>query len=151
MDVLPQLIASHPLWAWMALGAIFLAVEVATGSGWLLWPAGSAALTGLATLFWPLGGAAAIAIFGVLTIVTTYLGRRYIRPAPAGETDVNDPHRRLIGQRGEAVGAFDGEDGRVFIDGKEWPAVLEGAGPLAAGAKIEVTAVQAGKLRVRPG
>ncbi len=31
--------ATHPFWVWLAVAAIFLAVEVATGTGWLLWPA----------------------------------------------------------------------------------------------------------------
>jgi hypothetical protein len=152
MNLLPDLIAAHPFWAWMALGAVFLAVEVATGSGWLLWPAGSAALTGVALLLWPLLSApVAMALFGVLTIVTTYIGRRFIRGAPAAASDVNNPLTRLIGHRGEAATAFDGEDGRVFVDGKEWSAVLDGPGPLPVGAKVEVVEVVGGaRLRVRP-
>ena len=151
MDALPQLLAEHPIWIWFAIGALFLAVEAASGSGWLLWPAGSAALTGLATLAWPLGGTAAIALFAVLTILSTYLGRRYLVRGPAAASDVNDPLARLVGHRGEAVADFDGEDGRVFVDGKEWSALLEGGGPLAAGAKVEVVAVLGGaRLKVKP-
>jgi membrane protein implicated in regulation of membrane protease activity len=150
MVSLSDLIATHPFWAWMALGAAFLAVEVATGSGWLLWPAGSAALTAFATLIWPLSGPVAVALFGVLTIITTYIGRRFIRGNPAARSDVNDPLSRIVGHRGEAVVAFDGEDGRVFVDGKEWSAVLDGPGPLAAGTKVEVIEVLGGaRLKVR--
>ena len=150
MNGLPDLIATHPLWAWMALGAAFLAIEVATGSGWLLWPAGAAALTGLALLVLPLSAPAAIALFAILTIITTYLGRRFLRGAPASRSDVNEPLSRLVGHRGEAATTFEGEDGRVFVDGKEWSAVLEGPGPVAAGAKVEVVAVLGGaRLRVR--
>src|SRR5215472_6353862 len=147
---LPDLIAAHPFWTWMALGAAFLAIEVASGSGWLLWPAGSAALTGLALLVWPLGAPLAVALFAILTIITTYIGRRFIRGAVAARSDVNEPSSRLVGHRGEAATAFTGEDGRVFVDGKEWSAVLEGPGPLAAGAKVEVVAVLTGaRLRVK--
>ena len=32
----------HPMWVWLAVGALLLAAEVATGSGYLLWPAASA-------------------------------------------------------------------------------------------------------------
>lgn len=152
MNILPDLIASHPFWAWMALGAVFLAVEVATGSGWLLWPAGSAALTGLAMLLWPLDAPVAIALFAALTIVTTYVGRRFIRGALAAPNDVNNPLNRLVGHRGEAATDFVGEDGRVFVDGKEWSAVLDGPGPLPVGAKVEVVEVVGGaRLRVRAG
>lgn len=150
MGGISDLILSHPLWAWMAVGAVFLAVEVATGSGWLLWPAASAGITGLVTLILPMGQAEAIAVFGVLTIITTYVGRRYLRGAKSDASDVNNPLTRLVGHRGEAVANFEGEDGRVFVDGKEWSAVLDGAGPLAAGAKVEVVEVLGGaRLKVK--
>lgn len=150
MDVLPQFIMAHAFWSWMALGAVFLAVEVITGSGWLLWPAGSAALTAVAAVIWPLSGPVAVALFGVLTIITTYVGRRFIRGAPMRADDVNNPLARLVGHRGEVCTPFAGEDGRVFVDGKEWSAVLDGPGPLAAGTKVEVVEVLGGaRLRVR--
>jgi membrane protein implicated in regulation of membrane protease activity len=143
-------ILAHAFWSWMALGAIFLAVEVVTGSGWLLWPAGSGALTAFAVLLLPITPPEAVALFGVLTIITTYIGRRFIRGAPTAANDVNNPLSRLIGHRGEAATAFEGENGRVFVDGKEWSAVLEGSGPLAAGTKVEVVEVLGGaRLRVR--
>jgi membrane protein implicated in regulation of membrane protease activity len=152
MSALPELIASHPFWAWMAVGAVFLAVEVMTGSGWLLWPAGSAALTGLAVLIAPMNPPTAIALFAVLTIVTTFVGRRFLRGAIAGLSDVNNPLTRLVGHHGEAATAFDGGAGRVFVDGKEWSAELEGQGPLPAGARVEVIEALGGaRLRVRAG
>ena len=45
----------HPFWAWIAIGGVFLIGELMTGSGWLLWPAGSAAFVGLLAFFFPLG------------------------------------------------------------------------------------------------
>jgi hypothetical protein len=145
-------ILAHAFWSWMALGAIFLAIEVITGSGWLLWPAGSAALTAVATLILRIGPPEAVALFGVLTIITTYIGRRFIRGAPPAPNDVNNPLARLVGHKGEAATSFEGDCGRVFVDGKEWSAVLDGPGPLAAGAKVEVLEVLGGaRLRVRAG
>jgi membrane protein implicated in regulation of membrane protease activity len=150
MDMLPQFFLAHAFWSWMALGAVLLAIEVITGSGWLLWPAGSAALTAIAVAIWPLSPAVAVAFFGVLTIVTTYVGRRFIRGAPAHADDVNNPLTRLVGHRGEAATPFEGGAGRVFVDGKEWSAVLEGSELLAAGAKVVVVEVLGGaRLRVR--
>jgi membrane protein implicated in regulation of membrane protease activity len=127
------------------LGAVFLIVEVITGSGWLLWPAGSAAAVGLLIFFAPLSTPVQAVLFAGLTIVTTYVGRRYLRNVHVPGRDVNDPHARLIGHRGQIVGA-----GRVFVDGKEWPAELEGDGALVAGAPVVVTALLGGaRLRVR--
>jgi membrane protein implicated in regulation of membrane protease activity len=151
MDTVFSLLLSHPFWVWMAVGAIFLAIELMTGSGWLLWPAGSAAAVAIAMIFLPIAEPAQVAVFAVVTIITTYIGRRYLRPTPASAPDVNDPMRRLIGHKGDTTGAFVDGAGRVFVDGKEWSAVLEGADALAPGAKVEVVAVVGGaRLRVRP-
>lgn len=150
MGGISEFILSHPFWGWMAVGAVFLAVEVVSGSGWLLWPAGSAAITAVASLLIPLNTAEAIALFGVLTIITTYVGRRYLVGHRTDAPNLNNPLQRLVGHRGEAVAPFDGEDGRVFVDGKEWSAELDAADALAAGAKVEVIAVLGGaRLRVR--
>jgi membrane protein implicated in regulation of membrane protease activity len=150
MGGISDFILTHPFWDWMAAGAAFLAIEIATGSGWLLWPAGSAAITAVVTLLLPLNTAEAFAVFGVLTIFTTYVGRRYLIGRRHDATDLNNPLRRLVGHRGEAVAAFEGEDGRVFVDGKEWSARLDGPGPVTAGAKLEVIEVLDGaRLKVR--
>ena len=150
MNALPELISTHPFWAWLALGAIFLAVEVMSGSGWLLWPAGSAALVGLVQLVWPMSAPAAIALFAVVTIASTYVGRRFIKGVHPGSTDVNNPLARLVGQHGRTATPFEAGGGRVFVDGKEWSAELEGPGPLAIGARVEVVAVVSGaRLRVK--
>ena len=46
--------------------------------------------------------------------------------------------------------AFRGNRGRVFIDGKEWAAELEGGGDLSAHAKVVVTEILGGaRLRVK--
>ena len=151
MDAVGVFVFTHPFWVWLAIGAVFLAVEVATGSGWMLWPAAAAALVGVASLFAPhLGVGGDVALFAVLTIALTYVGRRALKKTAPGGADINDAHGRLIGHRGSASTAFDSGLGRVFVDGKEWSAELAGGGPLAAGAGVEVTAVLSGaRLRVK--
>lgn len=147
-----QLLMTHPAWGWAAVAAIFLIVELLTGSGWLLWPAGSAALVAAVVAVWPsLGLPGAIAVFAALTIVTTYLGRRFLpKSLASGDDDVNDPHARIIGHHGKVATAFVSGLGRVFVDGKEWSAQADGDGPLAVGDMIEVIAVEGGaRLKVR--
>jgi inner membrane protein len=151
MDAVSAFYFTHPFWVWLAIGAVFLVIELSTGSGWLLWPAASAALVAVTTLFVPLGSAREAALFAICTVVTTYLGRRFMPRGPAQGPDINDQLGRLIGHHGEACGPFTDGEGRVFIDGKEWAAQLEGGGALAAGAKVEVAAVIGGaRLQVRP-
>ena len=147
-----QLLTAHPAWGWVAVAAIFLIVELLSGSGWLLWPAGSAALVAGVVALWPsLGLPGAIAVFAALTIVTTYVGRRFLpKSLASGDNDVNDPHARIIGHHGRVATAFVAGVGRAFVDGKEWAAEVEGGGDLAVGDKIAVLAVLDGaRLKVK--
>jgi membrane protein implicated in regulation of membrane protease activity len=145
--------AAHGFWVWTAAGALLLAIEVSMGAGYLLWAAASAVLVGLFVLTGLSPGLAVeLGLFAVLTIVTSLLARRFFPPAPEVGPDINDTHHRLIGLRGEAVGAFRAGQGRVFVDGKEWAAEAEGDEALADGERVEVLAVRdGGALMVRRG
>ena len=152
LHVLNGLYAAHPFWTWMALAAVLLAVEVSTGSGYLLWPAASAAVTGLLAGF-GLGPGPELLVFAALTIVSTLLARRFFpHPFQPRGPDINDPAHRIIGHEGQAAGAFIGGHGRVLVDGKEWAAELEGGADLPAGAEVTVTGVVGGaRLKVKAG
>ncbi|HZZ34393.1 MAG TPA: NfeD family protein [Caulobacteraceae bacterium] len=150
MDWIANLYATQPFWIWAGLAAGLLAIEVVTGSGWLLWASASAAVTGVVvaivgpTVPW------AILTFAVMTLVSTLLARRYLpRSVAAHGGDINDNIGRLVGHHGSAVKAFRGRAGRVFIDGKEWAAELDDGEALEAGASVEVTGVHGARLRVR--
>ncbi len=146
-------ITSHPLLPWLAAGAVLLAMELHTGSGWLLWPASSAAATGMVTLFDPhFGPQSQIALFAFLTIISTYLGRRFLRPPPGSELDINDSLGRLVGHHGKAVSDFIAGQGRVFVDGKEWSAESEGAMPIAKDQNVMVLVILSGaRVQVKAG
>lgn len=148
--MLADLYAQHAFWVWLALAAAILAAEVATGSGWLLWPAASAAVVALVSLVSD-SAALEIGVFAVLTIVSTLTARRFWPRRPEMADDINDNVARLVGHQGRAASAFAHGAGRVLIDGKEWAAELDGEGELAAGAEVEVTGLSGGsRLRVRP-
>lgn len=150
MDALADLYATQPFWIWVALAAALLAVEIMTGSGWLLWAAASAAAVAIATGIGDLTFAMALLVFAALTIVSTLLARRYLpRAVTAQGGDINDNVDRLVGRSAAAVQPFEGRSGRVLIDGKEWPAELEGDGRLDAGETVEVVGVSGVRLTVR--
>jgi len=149
--MLLDLYLAHPFWIWAAVGAALLGLEVATSTGWLLWPAACAVAVGVLTLVLPLSPPWALLIFAGLTIATTLLVRRFLpRSVTEPGQDINDNIGRLVGEHGRAAGAFQAGLGRVFIDGKEWAAELEGEGALASGDEIQVTGVSGSRLRVRP-
>lgn len=150
MDTITGLYAAQPFWVWAGLAAAILAVEVVTGSGWLLWASASAAVTAAVVGILDPSVPTALLVFAVLTMVSTLLARRYLpRHATAPAGDINDNVSRLMGHRGAAVRAFKGRSGRVFIDGKEWAAELEEGEALEAGAHVEVVGVHGASLKVR--
>ncbi|TAJ72288.1 MAG: NfeD family protein [Phenylobacterium sp.] len=150
MDTIAGLYAAQPFWVWAGLAAALLAVEVVTGSGWLLWASASAAATAAVVGLLDLSVPTALLVFALLTLVSTLLARRYLpRQATAPAGDINDNIARLIGHRGAAVKAFKGHSGRVFIDGKEWAAELSEGEALEAGASVEVVGVDGARLKVR--
>ena len=144
---------SHPFWDWLAIGALLLVLELSSGSGYLLWPAASAGAVAVLNLITPLVPAIQVLVFVALTITTTYLGRRFLRPAAAlGGPDINDKVARLVGRAGQVTHPFSHGHGRVFVDGSEWAADLDGAADLAKGDAVEVVAVLGGgRLKVRAG
>jgi len=141
-------LSANPFSVWLAAAGLLLAAEAISGSGWLLWPAGSAAVTALVAFLLPLSLPTQAGFFAVLTLVTTLAGRHFFPRAQAGG-DINDTLLRLKGSEGVVTQAFAGGIGRVLVDGKEWAAHLDGGAALAAGTKIIVMAVGGAKLRVR--
>jgi len=154
MDWLQSLYANQPFWVWLAVGAAILTVEVATGSGWLLWAAVSAAAVAyLALLGVDLGLPGEIAAFAGLTVATTLASQRFLKRGK-GAADVNDNIERLVGRNGRATSEFVGGYGRVLVDGCEWSAELEdtetAGGELPNGARVEVARLADGaRLVVR--
>lgn len=149
MTWLSELYSTHPFWIWLAVGAVILAAEVASGTGWLLWPAACAAMVAVLTFILPNDPVVELAVFAVLTIASTVLARRYLPGNASGDgPDINDNYGRLVGQSGRAVSAFENGRGRVFIDGKEWAAVADGEGP-ALDQPVEVVAADGAILTVK--
>lgn len=149
MDALGSLYATHPFWPWLAVAALFLAIEVATGTGWLLWPAASAFVVGLLAEAVRPGLAVEIGLFAVLTIASTYVARRFLRPVlEPTSPDLNDPLSRLVGQHGQVMAQFDQGRGRVFVDGKDWAAESDEPAP-TVDQTVVVTGVDGAVLKVR--
>ena len=143
----------HPAAIWTAAGAVLLAVEMMTGSGWLLWPAAAAAVPALLALGGAKDDVALQAIvFAATAIVLTVIGRRYLRHLIGHHprSDLNDPKAALIGAVGQVTSAGDHGQCRVFVGGKEWAAETEGEQTPISGARVEVLRVIGGaRLAVR--
>ncbi|CAN5122952.1 NfeD family protein [soil metagenome] len=145
MQPVLDLYLAHPFWIWVGIAAALLALEITTGTGWLLWPSASAAVIALANLAGlHLGMAGDVIAFAVLTIASTLITRR-LAPKHSDDGNINDRSTNLVGKTGHAV-----DGGRVLVDGAEWQAEVDGGATLTSGAKVEVTGVLGGaKLAVR--
>ena len=150
MTWLAELYVAHPFWIWAAIAGVILAGEVATGTGWLLWPAACAAIVALLTFLLKGNFAVELAVFAVLTIASTLLARRYLpRNASGDGPDINDNVGRLVGHYGMAVSAFEHGRGRVFIDGKEWAAVADDDAAPLLDQRVKVLSADGGILKVK--
>ena len=145
-----DLLARYAVALWLIVAAVGLLLEVVTNSGWLIWPAGSAALTGAITRVWFFDPKTQVVIFVCLTLISTLVGRRLTALPARRRGDPEEAFERLIGLAGVTTTTFKDGLGRVRVDGREWPAELEDSGQMRRGTKIYVVAIKNGpRLRVR--
>ena len=172
MQTLYDLYLQNPFWIWLALGVVFIALDIATGLGKLIWPAvAAAALAFLNLVHVHLGLPVEIAVFGLISVVglalTSGFHRRgpHASPADAPPTKKKPPSPsveayeapsqertgRLIGRIGRTTGEFVNGVGRVWIDGTEWSAEIDsGDDVLPPDAPVRVMGVTGGvRLRVQ--
>lgn len=145
-------IANMSPWWWVAFALALGAVEMATMSFFLIWPALAALLMAGVVVAWPdLSGAALVAIFAILAIGLTFLGRSIlVRFGDGGGPDssLNSRSKQLIGRRATVL-EWNGGDGIVEIDSIRWKAVWEDTGAAETDGKVNVTKADGMVLTVR--
>jgi membrane protein implicated in regulation of membrane protease activity len=167
MTTLDLLYQQAPFWIWLGVAAMFVSLSFATGANLLLLPAASAVLVALATLAGlRLGLEAETGVFAALSalaLAAAFVLRPRAKVAMAGggrpprtpgETGERGPPQdpgALVGRIARATGGFANGVGRVWIDGSEWAAEIDGVEEtLPPGASVRVIRVVGGvKLQVR--
>src|SRR5450432_631760 len=77
MEAVTVFLNSQPAWHWWALGAVLLALEIASTTQYLLWPGIAALLVGtLKFVVPPLDGRLAVFLFAVVSVVATVVWKR---------------------------------------------------------------------------
>ena len=161
MAILQALYQQDPYWLWLSLASLLVALSLATGSGALMWPAAAAVAAGAPGLMGlRVGLPVEAGVFLILALVMLALAPVGPRRAAPKPEDAPAPDRRvaqgqpgrLIGRIGRASGEFANGVGRVWIDGVEWAAELDGAAEsLPAGEPVRITKVVGGvRLQVHP-
>lgn len=126
-----ELNAIDPHWAWLALGLILAAAEMAVPGVFLIWMAGAAIVTGLVAWAVPIGVPVQIVLFALLAIIAVFSGKRYLRSNPVHSADplMNDRGARAVGEIVMVTHAIDGGGGRVRLGDGEWLARGPDAAP----------------------
>lgn len=137
-------------WHWLTLGVLCLALELFAPTTFLLWPALAAIATGILVWIIPaISWQMQLALFAVLAIIATLLGRHFFKNRGAE----NSTHPTL-NRRAEAVtgriftlsAPIENGVGSAVIDNTHWRLI----GPdLPAGTKLQVTGTEGSSLIVR--
>lgn len=171
-----DLYQQNPYWLWLAVGGLFVVLNLITGVGRLMWPSLAAAAVAAVGL---VGGRADLPVeiggFAFLTLVFLLLPRKihnarsaYVandmveeEPAPKSrkakaakveprQRGTMDRTGRLVGRIGKTSSEFANGVGRVWIEGAEWGADLESGEFLHPDTPVRVTRVSGGvRLQVR--
>ena len=147
-----EFIANLSPWWWVAIALAIGALEMATMSAFLIWPALAALLMAGVVLIAPdLSGAATVSIYAILAIVLTFVGRALMQRFGDGggpETGLNSRSQQLIGRRATVL-ECDAGNGVVEIDGMRWTAIWEDGSTAAPDTKVSITQADGMTLHVR--
>lgn len=133
MESMSDLLIHQPVWFWWALGAILIALEIASTTTYLLWPGIAAFLVGLLGLFDPaLDGRLAVFLFAILSVAATIVWKRsgFGMPRAGDEGTLNRRGAQYRGRTAVAAEDFSGHRGAVLIDDTRWSALaVDGSEP----------------------
>lgn len=153
MEQLIAFLDGLTIWHWLAVAGVLLALELMTGTMYLLWPAAAAAVVAVMKFFMPImTWELELLSFAAAAVGLTILGSRWPRRRrrKGDRADLNDRAAQLVGRRGRVTGAFENGRGRVDVYGSEWRAELEAdAIPPGVGSSVEVVSVNGLTLTVR--
>lgn len=135
-------------WLWLALGILLVAVEILAPSFIMIWP-GLAAIC-MAVLTWlapGVSGQALIAIFAALSIALLFGGRALMARVEQDEpqSTLNARGKSMIGRQAKVL-SVSGSQGKVEIDGIQWPATWDTHAP-EEGQIVKVTEASGVNLR----
>ena len=152
MQAVTDFLNAQPAWHWWALGALLLALEIASTTQYLLWPGLAALIVGVLKFFDPgLDGRLAVFLFAVIAVVATATWKR----SAWGRAD-RDTHMHLNARSAQYVGRlvkceedFVNGRGPVRVDDTRWiAAAIDGSAPLR-GEMVQVAGADGAELKVR--
>ncbi len=152
MAALTDFLNAQPAWHWWALGALLLALEIASTTQYLLWPGIAALLIGVIKFVDPaLDGRLAVVLFAVLSVAATVAWKRspWSKAYRSTHHNLNDRSAQYVGRIVKAEVDFVHGRGAVRVDDTRWNAsVIDGSAPIK-GDSLQVSAADGAELKVQ--
>ena len=138
-------------WYWVAFAFVLGAIEMATMSFFLIWPALAALVMAWIVSGFDPSGAAQVALYAALSVGLTLVGRAFLQRF-SDQSDaagaLNSRAAAMVGRKATVL-AYKGGEGTVEIDGVRWKAVWDG--PNAIDGTVEVASASGMILTVKAG
>jgi membrane protein implicated in regulation of membrane protease activity len=152
MQAITVFLNSQPAWHWWALGAVLLALEIASTTQYLLWPGIAALIVGVLKFLDPsLDGRLAVFLFAVIAVVATATWKRsaWGRADRTTHSNLNDRSAQYVGRVVKAEETFVHGRGPVRVDDTRWNAcVVDGSAPVK-GDMLQISGADGAELKVQ--
>jgi len=149
-----QWVANLSPWWWVAFGIALGAVEMATMSFFLIWPAlGAVVMAVIVAVAPPMPGEMLVSLWAILSVALTFAGRSMMhRFGDGGEpvTALNNRAKQLIGRQAKVISWEHGE-GAVEIDGMRWRAVAPNGASFISDTPVNIIKADGMTLTVTSG
>jgi membrane protein implicated in regulation of membrane protease activity len=129
-------ISTH--WFWLSLGLLLGVAEMVAPGFFLMWLGLAALIVGGLDYFLPITVAYQVAMFAILSVLTVFAGKKFLKDNPIETEDakLNDRGARLTGEIVTVVEAIINGHGRVKVGDSIWSARGVDA---AIGSRLRVT------------
>jgi len=141
-------ISTH--WFWLSLGLLLGVAEMVAPGFFLMWLGLAALIVGGLDYFLPITVAYQVAMFAILSVLTVFAGKKFLKDNPIETEDakLNDRGARLMGEIVTVVEAIINGHGRVKVGDSIWSARGVDA---AIGSRLRVTGADGTVLLVEGG
>ncbi|HEY2071231.1 MAG TPA: NfeD family protein [Rhizomicrobium sp.] len=152
MQALNAYFSVMPYWYWLVLGALLLALEIASTTQYLLWPGIAALLVGGLKFVIPgINGSLSLFLFAIIAVGATILWKRSRlgRVDPTSHPTLNERSQQYMGRRVVALDDFQGTRGAVRVDDSRWNALAEDGSSPRKGDALQVIGCDGTLLHVK--
>ncbi len=147
MDFLDELILNH--WTWFVAALLLIGLELAVPGVVFLWMAIASVIVGAVVFFDPgLSWEIQFIIFAILSIISVFAGRAFLKrnPIETDDTNLNQRGHQYIGQTYNLIRDMENGKGKIRIGDSNWS--VEGDFEAKANDKVKVIGIDVTVLKV---